>query len=176
MDERHVRQRADERRDATHRRELVRVLLRLEIDPSDVDEETLVAGRDDEALHHARREHDAVGDALLGVGQHPRLGCDVSRAAVTLLRDESRDRRGLMHFLTRALTAQNLQISTAKISTFGHRVVDVFYVKDQFGLKIESETRLKAIRDSLMQVLQEREADFAPTKAADATSVVTAAQ
>ena len=59
-----------------------------------------------------------------------------------------------MHFLTRALTAQNLQISTAKISTFGHRVVDVFYVKDQFGLKVESEARLRAIRDSLMQVLQ----------------------
>jgi [protein-PII] uridylyltransferase len=81
-----------------------------------------------------------------------------------------------MHFLTRALTAQNLQISTAKISTFGHRVVDVFYVKDQFGLKVESEARLKAIRDSLMQVLQEREADFASAPAADAKSVVTAAQ
>jgi [protein-PII] uridylyltransferase len=97
-------------------------------------------------------------------------------ATHTLIEVTGRDRRGLMHFLTRALTAQSLQISTAKISTFGHRVVDVFYVKDQFGLKVESEGRLKAIRDSLMQVLQEREADFAPQPAADPKSVVTAAQ
>ena len=83
-------------------------------------------------------------------------------ATHTLVEVTGRDRRGLMHFLTRALTAQNLQISTAKISTFGHRVVDVFYVKDQFGLKVECESRLKAIRDALIQVLQEREAEIAP--------------
>jgi [protein-PII] uridylyltransferase len=105
----------------------------------------------------------------------PRVLIDNKASAThTLVEVTGRDRRGLMHFLTRALTAQNLQISTAKISTFGHRVVDVFYVKDQFGLKVESEARLKAIRDSLMQVLQEREADFAPAK--DAKSVVSAAQ
>ena len=33
--------------------------------------------------------------------------------------------------------------------------MDVFYVKDQFGLKIEDERRLKAIRESLMAVLAE---------------------
>jgi [protein-PII] uridylyltransferase len=105
----------------------------------------------------------------------PRVLIDNKASAThTLVEVTGRDRRGLMHFLTRALTAQNLQISTAKISTFGHRVVDVFYVKDQFGLKVESEARLKAVRDSLMQVLQEREADFAPAK--DAKPVVTAAQ
>jgi [protein-PII] uridylyltransferase len=86
-------------------------------------------------------------------------------ATHTLVEVTGRDRRGLMHFLTRALTAQNLQISTAKISTFGHRVVDTFYVKDQFGLKVENEARLKAIREALLQVLQEREAEFAPAGA-----------
>jgi [protein-PII] uridylyltransferase len=107
----------------------------------------------------------------------PRVLIDNKASAThTLVEVTGRDRRGLMHFLTRALTAQNLQISTAKISTFGHRVVDVFYVKDQFGLKVESESRLKAIRDSLMQVLQEREAELAPKKAADPKTVVTAAQ
>jgi len=93
----------------------------------------------------------------------PRVLIDNKASAThTLVEVTGRDRRGLMHFLTRALTAQNLQISTAKISTFGHRVVDVFYVKDQFGLKIESESRLKAIREALTQVLQEREAEIAP--------------
>lgn len=107
----------------------------------------------------------------------PRVLIDNKASAThTLVEVTGRDRRGLMHFLTRALTAQNLQISTAKISTFGHRVVDVFYVKDQFGLKIEAEGRLKAIRDSLMQVLQDREADFAQPTAADTKSVAPAAQ
>jgi [protein-PII] uridylyltransferase len=106
----------------------------------------------------------------------PRVLIDNKASAThTLIEVTGRDRRGLMHFLTRALTAQNLQISTAKISTFGHRVVDVFYVKDQFGLKIESETRLKAIRDALMQVLQEREAEIAPV-VADAKATAPAAQ
>ncbi|HEY4164295.1 MAG TPA: [protein-PII] uridylyltransferase [Dongiaceae bacterium] len=92
----------------------------------------------------------------------------------TLIEVTGRDRRGLMHFLTKALTALNLQISTAKISTFGHRVVDVFYVKDQFGLKVESETRLKAIREALMAVLVETGA--AAPEEAEAPRRIPAAQ
>ena len=41
--------------------------------------------------------------------------------------------------MTRALTQLNLQISSAKISTYGEKVVDVFYVKDFFGHKVEHE-------------------------------------
>jgi [protein-PII] uridylyltransferase len=107
----------------------------------------------------------------------PRVLIDNKASAThTLVEVTGRDRRGLMHFLTRALTAQNLQISTAKISTFGHRVVDVFYVKDQFGLKIESKARLQAIQDALMQILEEREAEIAPKKATAGKSVAPAAQ
>ena len=64
-----------------------------------------------------------------------------------------RDRPGLLYRVTRALTELNLQISSAKISTYGERAVDVFYVKDLFGLKVESDVRLKAIRNGLMEVL-----------------------
>jgi [protein-PII] uridylyltransferase len=108
----------------------------------------------------------------------PRVLIDNKASATnTLIEVTGRDRRGLMHFLTKALTAQNLQISTAKISTFGHRVVDVFYVKDQFGLKVEAEARLAAIRDSLLTVLQEREEDFTPASSeAKGAEVGTAAQ
>ena len=38
--------------------------------------------------------------------------------------------------LTSTLTAMGLQIVSAHISTYGERVVDVFYVKDVFGLKV----------------------------------------
>ena len=77
-------------------------------------------------------------------------------AAHTVIEVNGRDRPGLLFELTRALTGINLQISSAKISTYGEKVVDVFYVKNIFGLKIEHEGKLKEIRDTLLAVLAER--------------------
>jgi [protein-PII] uridylyltransferase len=57
--------------------------------------------------------------------------------------------------LTRALTAQGVQIAGAKIATYGEKVVDVFFVKDVFGLKIEHEAKLRQIRQALTEVLEE---------------------
>ncbi len=74
-------------------------------------------------------------------------------AAFTVIEVNGRDRKGLLHRLTRAIAGLKLQIASAKVSTFGARAVDVFYVKDQFGLKIEDERRLKAMRERLMAVL-----------------------
>lgn len=74
-------------------------------------------------------------------------------AAHTVVEVNGRDRPGLLYALTRALTDLNLQIYSAKISTYGERVVDVFYVKDVFGLKIEHEAKLKKIHERLLEVL-----------------------
>ena len=74
-------------------------------------------------------------------------------AGHTVVEVNGRDRKGLLYRLTRVLAALKLQIASAKVSTFGARAVDVFYVKDQFGLKIEDERRLKAIRERLLAVL-----------------------
>ncbi|MET1028614.1 MAG: [protein-PII] uridylyltransferase [Dongiaceae bacterium] len=93
----------------------------------------------------------------------PRVLIDNKASAThTLIEVNGRDRRGLVYHLTAALTALNLQISNAKISTFGHRAIDSFYVKDQFGLKIEAESRLKAIREALMAVLHDGESATPP--------------
>ena len=90
----------------------------------------------------------------------PRVLIDNRASAThTLLEINGRDRRGLVYALTAVLTGLNVQISNAKISTFGHRAIDAFYVKDQFGLKLEAESRLKAIRESLMAVLMEGETE-----------------
>jgi [protein-PII] uridylyltransferase len=89
----------------------------------------------------------------------------------TVIEVNGRDRPGLLYRLTRCLSDLNLQISSAKISTFGQRAVDVFYVKDQFGLKVESEARLKSIRAGLMQVLEpESPAAAAPSEEDSATA------
>ena len=53
----------------------------------------------------------------------------------TVIEINGRDFPGLLHRLTRTLADLGLQIQTATVSTYGERVVDVFYVKDLFGLQ-----------------------------------------
>lgn len=92
----------------------------------------------------------------------PRVLIDNKASAThTVVEVNGRDRRGLLYYLTATLTKLNLQISSAKVSTFGHRAVDVFYVKDQFGLKVETEARLKTLHATLMAVLVEAEPEEA---------------
>ena len=69
----------------------------------------------------------------------------------TVIEINGRDRLGLLHDVTAALTASGLQISSAHISTFGERVVDVFYVRDVFGLKVEQDEKLKSLRAHLFE-------------------------
>jgi len=65
----------------------------------------------------------------------------------------ARDRPGLLHDVTTCLTALGLQISTAKISTFGERAVDTFYVKDVFGLQVSNVAKLAQVQERLTAVL-----------------------
>jgi len=86
----------------------------------------------------------------------PRVLVDSDASAThTLIEVNGRDRPGLLFELTSALTALKLQIGSAKVSTFGERVVDVFYVKDLFGLKIDSPARIAEIRASLLAIFAE---------------------
>jgi len=71
----------------------------------------------------------------------------------TVIEVNGRDRPGLLHELTRELTRLNLQISSAKISTYGEKVVDVFYVKNLFGHQVEHPDKLAEIRTALEAVL-----------------------
>ncbi|MEL7348777.1 MAG: [protein-PII] uridylyltransferase, partial [Pseudomonadota bacterium] len=63
----------------------------------------------------------------------------------TVIEVNARDRLGLLHALARTLTENNVNIFTAIIATYGERAVDVFYVKDLFGLKIHSATKQKQL-------------------------------
>ena len=73
----------------------------------------------------------------------------------TVIEVNGRDRPGFLFDVTSALTELGLQIASAHISTYGERVVDVFYVKDVFGLKMEHEGRLGDIRDCLAEAVAE---------------------
>ena len=73
----------------------------------------------------------------------------------------------LLYDVTAAMTRLNLQISSAHITTYGERVVDVFYVKDIFGLKVDhNEPKLRQIKDALTTALDDPvAADTAPPAA-----------
>jgi [protein-PII] uridylyltransferase len=71
----------------------------------------------------------------------------------TVLEVNGRDRPGLLHDITAAISEQGLQIASAHVSTYGVRAVDVFYVKDVFGLKVENERKLQQLREALLEAL-----------------------
>jgi [protein-PII] uridylyltransferase len=71
----------------------------------------------------------------------------------TVIEVNGRDRPGFLHDVTSTLTALGLQIVSAHISTYGERVVDVFYVKDVFGLKVEHEQKLHRLEERLLEAI-----------------------
>jgi [protein-PII] uridylyltransferase len=88
----------------------------------------------------------------------------------TVVEVVGRDRPALLYDLTRQLFRLSLSISHARIATYGERAVDVFYVKDLFGLKVTQQGKLDAIRQRLREVLKE------PPASAGARSARRAAQ
>jgi [protein-PII] uridylyltransferase len=85
----------------------------------------------------------------------------------TVLEVNGRDRPGLLHDVTAAISDQGLQIASAHVTTYGVRAVDVFYVKDVFGLKVDNERKLAALRDALLQALANPD-EAAPVEAVPA--------
>jgi [protein-PII] uridylyltransferase len=75
----------------------------------------------------------------------------------TVIEVNGRDRPGLLHDVTNAISNQGMQIASAHITTYGVRAVDVFYVKDVFGLKVSNERKLAELREALLLVLTRAE-------------------
>ena len=71
----------------------------------------------------------------------------------TIIEVDTRDRPGLLFDLTRTLAGNNIYIASAVIATFGAQVVDTFYVKDMFGLKLHAKSRQEALDKKLRQAI-----------------------
>jgi [protein-PII] uridylyltransferase len=95
-----------------------------------------------------------LGRRMRAIHVPPRVVIDNhASAAHTVLEVNGRDRPGLLHDVTAAISEQGLQIASAHVTTYGVRAVDVFYVKDVFGLKVENERKLAQLRDGLLTAL-----------------------
>lgn len=66
----------------------------------------------------------------------------------------SNDRTGLLYVITKTLLELDLSVSVAKIATHIDQVLDVFYVTDSNGQKIQQGQRLVTIRDTLQQRIE----------------------
>jgi [protein-PII] uridylyltransferase len=71
----------------------------------------------------------------------------------TVIEVSGLDRPGLLFELTNTLSDLNLDITSAHITTFGEKAVDVFYVTDLTNKKITSAPRDRAVRERLLAVL-----------------------
>jgi [protein-PII] uridylyltransferase len=84
----------------------------------------------------------------------------------TVIEVNGRDRPGLLYDVTRALSKLQLMIHGARIATYGERAVDVFYVQDALGDKIEAPARLERIRARLLEALGAPESPITAPRAA----------
>lgn len=73
----------------------------------------------------------------------------------TIIEVDTRDRPGLLYDLTRTLANNTISIVSAVIATYGAQVVDTFYVKDMFGLKLHQKAKQEALEKKLRAAIAE---------------------
>lgn len=103
--------------------------------------------------------HRRPGRRMRAIHVPPRVVIDNGASERhTVVEINGRDRPGLLHDVTQAISEHGLQISSAHITTYGVRAVDVFYVRDLLGMKLRDEARIANLRASVLDVLKSGEA------------------
>jgi [protein-PII] uridylyltransferase len=120
--------------------------------------EQALSGRLKLAAEIRKTNKTVLGQRLRAIHVPPRVVIDNHASNThTVVEVNGRDRSGLLHDVTAAISEQGLQIASAHVSTYGQRAVDVFYVKDVFGLKVENERRIAArlgqLREAILAAL-----------------------
>ena len=73
----------------------------------------------------------------------------------TVIEVNGADRPGLLYQITYHLLQLGLQVNSATVSTYGEKAVDVFYVKDVYGLQIEKPATQEKIKQDLLSIFEE---------------------
>jgi [protein-PII] uridylyltransferase len=119
------------------------------------------------ALELERREDEAMASRKDIFKVAPRVLIDNRASAThTVIEVNAKDRPGLLFDATRKLGELGLTIGSSRINTYGETAIDVFYVKDVFGMKISDESRLAAIKADLLEALVEGDRDARRPKVA----------
>ena len=103
---------------------------------------------------HMSRKEDSFNVA-------PRIIFDNKASTTdTVIEVNGRDRIGFLYEVTSAINELGLKINSAHITTYGEHVVDTFYIKDIFGLKIEHDVKIERIRKQLIKVVESRPKEY----------------
>ena len=79
---------------------------------------------------------------------------NTASAGSTVLEVRALDDVGLLHRITAALFALDLDVVAARVSTGGHEVVDAFYVRDtSTGGKVTDPERIARVRDEVVRAI-----------------------
>lgn len=71
-------------------------------------------------------------------------------AVASVIEVNARDRLGLLYDILGAINDCQLQVMTTHVATYGKKAVDVFYVKDAFGIKVIHRNKLAEIQQKLL--------------------------
>ena len=73
----------------------------------------------------------------------------------TILDIKCKNAPGVLYKITKIITSLGLQINTANVSTYGDRVVDIFYLKNAFGSKVDDNTTIEKVKNSILEELKD---------------------
>ncbi len=85
------------------------------------------------------------------------LVADKASSRTTVVEVNARDRQGLLARLARVIHGAGHQLHSAHIATYGERAVDVFYVTDLTGQRVDNKSRIRKIESQLLAVFDPAE-------------------
>ena len=73
----------------------------------------------------------------------------------TILDIKCKNAPGVLYKITKTLTNLGIQINSATVSRYGDRVVDIFYIKNAFGSKVDDKITIDKIKKLILKVLED---------------------
>lgn len=111
----------------------------------------VLAGRLSLDMRLAQKRRDYRSQTGKGKQDPPRVVVDNDASDFySLIEVHAEDRIGLLYAITKTLADLLLDIHKAKVSTYGHDVVDVFYVRDLEGGRIVDPEHVAEVEASLL--------------------------
>jgi [protein-PII] uridylyltransferase len=103
------------------------------------------------------RRRDLLAKPIPRTGEiHTRVEFDnVVSDRYTVIDVRAQDRLGLLYVIASTLSDMDVDVALAKIATEVDQAIDVFYVTEKDGRKVEEESRMEAIRQTLVHAIAE---------------------
>ena len=78
-----------------------------------------------------------------------------SVSSATIIDVFAYDKPGLLYKLAKKINRLGLNVTFARISTYAHQVIDVFYVTDEEGAKIRNRNQLQIIKKEVFRAAKD---------------------